>query len=235
MASSGKRENQLTIQSPSNMRFIVKARDMTPRQHHTKAGFKRRTDCYERVMLKHPFRSVFHSRAELYYAALLEADPAVTSYVPQPFSLAVSGRAYIPDCYVLRNGQRVVVELKPRGEFDDALRVPLEKFFEQYGMRFQVVANEFALEQHLVAENWLSIISALVQTESLDTHQTEIKQLDQFSIRENLRLGQLIDPCNRIGSLVEEAALFRLLHRGLVQADLGSAPLDYDTEFSLCD
>ncbi|MEE8058418.1 MAG: hypothetical protein V3T17_11375 [Pseudomonadales bacterium] len=217
-----------------NKPLRVRARDLSPRQRHTRAGFKRSIDCYERCMLKHPARSVFHSRAELYHAALLESDPTVTSYVPQPFSLSISGKMYIPDCYVVQSGKRRVIELKPRGEFDDALHEPLAAYFSLQGMVFEVVPNEWALNRSMEAENWLQIISVLHTGQALDTDVDESQILIQFQRQPTLALGEILDPGDRLGSLSNEVALFRLLHRGVITSNLSDAPLDYSTEFKLC-
>jgi len=207
--------------------------DLQPRQRRTRPGFKRSTDCYERMMLKHPYRSVFHSRAELYFAALLEANPCVEHYVPQPFHLRISGKPYIPDCYRLYQGRKEIIELKPRGEFDDAITSALTAFFQHYDMHFLVISNEWALEQSMLAENWLMIIGQLITTQEMETHVEEEQVLDRLTWNEELSLGTLIDPGDRLGHLVTETALFRLLHRGKVHAKLADAPLDYNTLWSI--
>ena len=212
----------------------VKAPDLIPRQRLDAKRLKRRTDWYERVMIKHPTRSLFHSLAELYHAALLEANADVISYVPQPYSLLIGSRRYIPDCFVFKNDERVVIELKPRGEMDSELEIPLQQFFKSKGMRFLVVPNEWALEQSLKAENWLTILSVLVFGNLYETADQESRLLDRFFLQPNLNLGDVIDPGNRLGCFYEELSLFRLIHQGHLAANLDSSPLDYDTEISLC-
>jgi hypothetical protein len=94
-------------------------------------------------MIKHPYLSEFHSRAEYLHAGLLEGDPAVISYVPQGVRVRLRQRWYTADCYVQREGQRPrVLELKPRGEMAEEDQVPLTHFFAQYGWVFEVVSNE---------------------------------------------------------------------------------------------
>lgn len=215
--------------------LTVVASDLTPSQRSTSVGFRRQTDCYERYMVKFAGQiAIFHSLAELFHAALLEADPRVTHYIPQPYSLRVGGKPYCPDCFVLRDGQRYIIELKPRGEFDEQQRRSLEAFFERQGMIFQVLANEPFLEQAVLAQNWLMILGQLHTCRDVLTDAQEISLLDELSLYDSRRLGDLIDPGDRWGSLERETALFRLLHRGLVQADLSNAALDYPTEFSVC-
>ena len=213
----------------------VKAKALTPQQQPTSVGFKRHTDCYERMMVKHPHRSVFHSLAELYYAALLEADPLVTFYVPQPFLLRVNRKRYVPDFYVLKNERRQVIELKPRAEFDDQIRIPLESFFNERDMDFLVENNSDVMERSMEAENWLTILSALTSTSSASTEPEEQTILSNFySVPRSLMLGEIIEPSDRIQSINREIGLFRLLHRGVITADLNNEPLDYSTKFSLC-
>ena len=72
----------------------VIADSLVPHQQKTNSRFKIATDFRQQVMIKHPFLSDFHSRAEHLYAGLLEGDPAVTSYVPQPFMVRIRNKRY---------------------------------------------------------------------------------------------------------------------------------------------
>lgn len=214
--------------------FRVRARTLIPAQQITSNGLKRSTNCYERYMLKFSGQlAIFHSLAELYHAVHLESEPSVTSYVPQPFVLWIGKFQYCPDCYVVRDGKRYVVELKPCAEFDEKKRRSLERYFHQNGMTFQVLANESYLEQSVLMQNWLTIISKLHTCGHIPTDRQEIALIDQLSLYESLPLGELIDPGDRLATMATEIALFKLLHRGIVRADLANAPLDYSTEFSL--
>lgn len=85
--------------------YLVNADTLEPHQQPTTRQFKIATDFYAQFMLKHPALSEFHSRAEHLFAGLLEGDPTVTSYVPQPFMLRVGKRRYKPDCYVVTDNQ----------------------------------------------------------------------------------------------------------------------------------
>ena len=211
----------------------VRCRDLQPQQRSARIGMKRSTDCYERVMLKHPYRSTFYSRAELYFAALQEADSSVNHYVPQPFSLRIGSSPYIPDFYRLINGSQEVIELTSNGQFDPVKTKVLATFFEQYDMRFQVVSNDWSMDQSILAENWLMITGQLVTTQSIETHKEEQILLEHFSGEDDILLSDIINPGDRIGSLTTETALFRLLHRGCIQADLVNSPLDYDTRWRI--
>jgi hypothetical protein len=214
----------------------VKADSLEPRQHPTSRKLKIATDFRQRFMLKHPFLSCFHSRAEYLHAGLLEGTPSVISYVPQPYRLRVGKMWYIPDFHVMHDGSpREVEELKPRGELDDDLRVPLEQFFAQHRMRFVVVSNESIYERETEAENWIEIVSILHVARTVTT--TDAEQIVLESIYKqggSCTLGEIIDAGDRERTYLLEIALFRLLHQGHLRSELTERPIDYDTVFSRC-
>lgn len=214
--------------------YSVNTADMVPRQHKTSIGIKRSTDCYQRYMLKFNELAVFHSRAELYHAVLLEADPLVSNYVPQPFNLRLGSGQYVPDCFFIREGKRFVRELRPKAKYDERKLNSLKAYFERFNMTFEVISNESILCQERLAENWITIISHLYSTQSLTTDSQEIDLLSRFGHSITMCLSDILDPGNRLKYALEETALFRLLHRGLIKATLTESVLDYDTEFSLC-
>jgi len=218
---------------PTTSPRTVALAPLEPRQQPTPRPLETAADFYQQHMLKHPYRSDFHAEAERLHAGLLEGDPAVSSYVPQPFRLRVGRRRYIPDCYVLRDGQRLVRELKPEGRLDAALRDPLTAFFSQQGMCFEVLANEALFERRTEAENWLDIVQTLYVGRDFDTAAAETDVLDTLA-GGAAALGDLLDPGDRERTYLTELALFRLLHRGRVGAALADATLDYDTVFDLC-
>lgn len=213
----------------------VKADSLEPRQQATARSFKIATDFRQQVMIKHPFLSDFHSRAEHLHAGLLEGDPAVTSYVPQPFRLQIRGRWYTPDCYVVSTGQpRRVVELRPHGEMPEEQQIPLTHFFAQYGMQFEVKSNESVFDREIEAENWLEIVRILHQARDYSTTEAEQVVLETLYQRGPCMLGDLIDPGDRERTYLQEIALFRLLHQGHVVGELATQPLDFNTGLSLC-
>ena len=212
----------------------VKARDLIPKQQPTSIGFKRHTDCHERMMVKFPDMAIFHSIYELYYAALLEGNPLISAYVPQPYLLQIGRKRYKPDFFLIDKGKKQVVELKPKGIFDDRKRKSLELFFYRLGIEFKVIANEEVMTQSRLAENWLTIIAQLTCTYHLETDRQEIEILEMLRLSPLVPLSKIIDPENRSQSKLKETALFRLLQRGLVRGNLDISPLDYQTEFSLC-
>lgn len=213
----------------------VKPETLEPRQQATSRKLRIAADFRQQVMIKHPLLSHFHSRAEYLYAGLLEGDPRVSSYIPQPFRLRVGRHWYIPNCYVVAEHQpRLVVEIKPRGEFDEALQVPVTHFLAQYGMRFEVISNESVYEREIEAENWLEIVRILHVARDLTTAEAEQVILERFSQYGACTLGDLIDAGDREHTYLQEIALFRLLHQGHLAGELTERPLDYDTGLSLC-
>ena len=212
----------------------VHTSSLVPQQQSTPISFQRKCDFYQQCFIKHPGRSDFHSRAEHLHAALLEGNPKVTCFVPQPFMTRLNGSRYKPDCYVLEDSMRKVQELKPKGIFDDAKRIPLEQFFSLNGMQFEVVSNESVFEHEIEAENWIDIVRTLYIAKELDTQNEEIFVLDYCNQYSGCAFGDIVDPGDREGTFYKELALLRLLHRGLLHADLTDLPLDYDTRITLC-
>ncbi len=213
---------------------LVSAASLTPIQRPTPKALEVASDFRQQYMLKHAPLSCFHSLAEYLYAGLLEGNPSVNAYVPQPFLLRIFGEHYTPDCYFNRNGEHFVVELKPKGEFPDAKRIPLEQFFAIHGMTFEVLSNESVLEQLIKALNWIEIVRNLYSARMIDTNQEEVKVLQQLEARGRCTLGEFVDPGDRERTYLDEIALMRLLHRGLVVADLDDQVLDYSTRFYSC-
>ncbi|MAO27139.1 MAG: hypothetical protein CMN15_08110 [Roseovarius sp.] len=187
-------------------------------------------------MLKHPTPCEFHSIAEYYHALLLEGDPSVSRYVPQPFLLTIGKRQrrYTPDCYVVRDGQVDVVELRPRAEFDERRRQALKAFLRSHGMRFVVLDNEAVLSRRCEAWNWQKIVQTLVLHQDLVTSSIERELLDDVFRRGTVELGDYVRHSDRASSRPQEIALLRLLHQGKVSADLTQDELSYHTELTVC-
>lgn len=212
----------------------VHASLLIPQQQITSIGFQRKCDFYQQCLIKHHGRSDFHSRAEYLHAGLLEGNPNVLCFVPQPFKLTINGCRYTPDCYVVEGSIRKVLELKSKGIFDDAKRKPLEQFFSLKRMQFEVISNESIYEREIEAENWLEIVKTLYRARDWDTQQAEIFVLDFCNQYTECALGDIIDSGDRETSFSKELALLRLMHRGLLHADLSFVPMDYDTGIKLC-
>lgn len=210
---------------------------LVPRQRHTPPRLQRAYDFRSFWALKHSEqRSEFHSFAEYLHAGLLEGDPAVTCFVPQPFLLLVLGQYYTPDCYVLVNGHRLVIEVKPGGVMDDAMRISLEGFFKIQGMEFKVITNESIVARRLEAENWIEIVHNLYAARDIDTQANELRILESIQQQDTvgITLGEIVDPGDRERTYNDEIALLRLLHRGLVHADMRHTVFDYDSVIWPC-
>lgn len=205
-----------------------------PTQQPTSFKLTRSTDYYEQRCVKFPERACFHCYAEFIHALLLEADGEVSYFVPQPFAMRVNRRRYIPDVYLVRGGRIEVLELKPRGEMDPQLEVPLRAFFEQYGMSFRVLANEMVLERETLALNWLGIIQVLAQAnhQGIDTASEEASLLLAAQSQETVTVADLLADTPRGDGFFKELALYRLLHQHALACDLSEAPLDYATVVS---
>lgn len=212
----------------------VQAVSLEPKQHRAPRTFRVQCDCYLQTLIKFPYVAEFHSYAEWLQAGLCEGDPQVTTFIPQPFRLRVQGKRYIPDLYLVKNGQRRVIELKPRGEFDEAKTACLAAFFAQYDMVFEVHANEDQLHQEQAALNWLTVVRTLVRAEDLDTQTEELQLMQDWPASTALPLSEWLDPGNREHTYLTEIALFRLAHRGWLCPNFASGPLDYETEFTPC-
>lgn len=208
---------------------------LVPQQQPTSAKLTKSTDYYEQCGVKFPGRGCFHCYAEFVHALLLEADGSVTSYVPQPFRMELDRkRVYIPDVYLVRDGQIQVLELKPRGDVDPHQALRLHTFFAQYGMHFDVVANETVLERETLALHWLPLVQVLAQARAQGI-ETEIEEQRLYErAREAITptVGELLGDAPRRDRYWTELALYRLLHRHDLACNLLDAPLDYDTVVS---
>ncbi|WP_033414031.1 hypothetical protein [Kangiella aquimarina] len=207
-----------------------------PTCHHTPLRFRRQTNYYEQIMLKHPLPSPFHSLAEYLHAGLLEADPAVQSYVPQPYQFNINGKRYVPDIFVVRGNQKIVMELKPESKLPFHYEQYLVPFLQKYHIRFEVITNESVLAQEQKALNWLKIVRVLVaaQQNRIRTSQLQDEIISMLaSSDEGMELGDLIDSGDRQRTYTMEIAVFRLAYAGLISLTLDRAPLDFDTVITL--
>ena len=220
----------------ANESLRVSKDTLTPCQHPTERDFRVATDFRVAQMLKHPSPCEFHSIAEYFHALLLEGDPRVSRYVPQPFLLHIGKRQrrYKPDRYVVRNGLVDVVELRPRAEFDDRRRQTLEAFFQTQRMRFVVLANETVLSRRCEALNWQKIVQTLVLHKDVATESLERELFDDVVFRETVQLGHYVWRDDRATCRPWEIALLRLLHKGKLSADLDQEPFGYHTELRPC-
>ncbi|WP_417215331.1 TnsA endonuclease N-terminal domain-containing protein [Alcanivorax sp.] len=208
--------------------------ELVPQQHNAGKQFQIATNLSHQQFPKHAAdSSECHSPAEYLYCCLLEADPEVTHFVPQPFRLWVGNRRYTPDFYVRRrSGPAQVIEVKPASAIPVQDQEPLERFFRREGMQFSAVSNEQIFEREPEARHWLHIIQVLMRFKSLETRHREQDILEQLLAGHDVTVGDVLPPQESVPSPVTEVALFRLLHQGVITADLRIEPLNVDTVLS---
>lgn len=195
----------------------------------TSRGFRVSTDLYLQRFIKYPRIAECHSYSELLYLALLEFDPSVSSFTPQPKQLKIGGRRYVPDCFFVRGGERFYVELKPRGEFKESLHKPLIEYARRQNSKFEVISNESVLEHEQAAKNSLLILRVLLSSVDEDTDAAEEELLSLLLSNISLRVAEIIDHDDRIGNRHKEIALYRLVHKGLISIEIDQEPIGYQT------
>ena len=216
----------------------VSAETLVPCQQPTPRGLLQQADCYQQRFIKYPGIVVCHSYAEFIYYILLEMDPKVSAFVPQPFKLKVRGyrKPYIPDCYVVRCGQPQVIEIKAGGSLDKAFNHQVAMFLSYYDMPFSVVSNEAVLACEQEARHWLPIIQLLVcaQTMGVDTQAQEYRLMEKMLTTERRQVADLLNPGLREEQWLDEIAFNRLLYQHKLQVGLQASSLQWDSEVRLC-
>lgn len=212
----------------------VGADTLVPTEIPTPRKLLRQADCYQQIGVKYPQRGTYHSYAEFLHFALCEGDADVTTFVPQPFRLRIGNRPYIPDAYLVRDGERIVVELKPRGEFDSAKHAALTAFFHHHRWQFSVISNESVLEREIEAMNWLHVVRTLCSASAMTSAAEERGLLQRFLTQDRWEFGALLDHDDRSRCFTQEVALYRLLHRGQLQAQWQHSRLGPETVLQQC-
>jgi hypothetical protein len=212
----------------------VSTNDITPFQQPSTRAIRTSVDCFLQQMLKFPDVAVFYSYAEYLYAGLCEGSLEVTTFFPKPFRLMYQGKPYVPDAYIAHNDQRIVIELTPKGEFDEAKKTAMVTFFGQYNMQFEVLSYKDQLLREVEALNWWILVRELLRGQYMDTTYEEQRIMNVWPSNTVLPLNEFIDPGDRETSHLTELALFRLTYRGSLQADFKRHTLDYSTEFRPC-
>jgi hypothetical protein len=220
----------------TTVRHPVRAKTLSPYQHRAKRSFRIATSYRLAPLLKLPGETIgeFHSYAEYVNAGKVEGNPRISTLIPQPLVLTYQNKLYTPDAYEIEQGRRRVVELKPRGEFDASKQAAVEAYLEAHDIAFEVRANESLYENIWDAINWHAIVQQLVLYRDLDTDVAEQTIMRQWPETGVCRLDDWVDRNNREGTMYEEAALFRLAHRGWCQPDFHNQALGDSTEFIRC-
>jgi len=178
--------------------------------------------------------ATFHSYPELLHAALLEGNKNVLTYTPQPEMFKINGRRYIPDCRYIENGKTIYVEIKPKGELIDKVRIPMEEYAAIHDCEFKVISNEDILDQEVKAKNWLSIVRVLVSAKNEETQGAEDTLINWLCSEPELTLKDIIDSNDRVSQRFQEIALYRLAHKGIINLDIETKPIEYTTKVNLC-
>lgn len=209
---------------------------LVPCQQHTSLRLMTRADVYLRHCLKYPERGVFHSYPEYLHGILLDVDPDVTSFVPQPYTLKIARTSYTPDVYVVRAGQQEVIELKGQRGLDPVIEASARAFFADYAIHFSVVANNTVLAREQEALNWLPLLQvvACADQTGLDTQSMTSALLERCRRFPGTTVEELLSPARRPTQYVEEVALYRLLVTHQLSADVVSAPLNYSSVLTAC-
>jgi len=219
--------------TPATLR--VKSRSGTaPAEQATEKWLRTDADTYYQVCLKYPRLALFHSYPEFLHACLLEADPQVTCFIPQPYRLQVGKKTYYPDCYLVRGGERLVREIHNPATFPEAKLLAVSEFFRRQGITFELIDNATVLAEEIRARNWLDIIQWLCSATGWDTARVEEDLYDRITAEPGVILHDLVKEADPMRGHMLRTALYRLLHQGRVRAGLDHAPLDVDTAFLPC-
>lgn len=212
----------------------VKAESLVAQQQMASPGFLKSADIYIQQFIKYSVSLAYcHSYQEFLHAALLESDKDVERFVPQPFKLRVGSRRYTPDCFYTRKGKRYVVEIKPRGEFPDHMKIPLEDFFSRKGMHFLVVSNESILLEENKALNWLAMVQLMVLFKDVNTDHEEDTAWELFASQPNLHFSDFVQFSSTEPDQRRLLALYRMAHAGTIKIN-HEARLGPNTEVELC-
>ncbi len=224
------------VASPLDNLARVTSDSLVPSQQRTSLALETNADVYLRTCLKYPGRGVFHSYPEYLHGVLLDIDPDVSYFVPQPFALRIGRKPYIPDVYVVRNGQQEVIELKGKHSLDPVIEASAQAFFADYGIHFSVISNNTALAREQEALNWLPLLHVLAcaNQSGLETRAMASTLLTRCRQFPGSTVGDLLSPARRPTQYVEEVALYRLLVDHQLTADLVSAPLTYTSVLTAC-
>ena len=225
-----------TLPEVLNTLHSIKADSLTPSQRETSRAFMTSCDFRQQYMIKAPFLCQFHSYAECLFAALLEADPCVLSYVPQPFQVRIGVKRYTPDFYVTHHEKAPqVIELKSDNNPMQQQKVEaLTAYFDSaICAHFTVIMNSVVYEKKVLAENWLRICRRLHLGRYLDTQSLEEEVISNALTHCGSTLRDLIKPHGSDSCFERELAVLRLLHKGQLIMNLTLVPIHFDMEVRL--
>lgn len=219
----------MSLYSPT--RLVIKTPALQPMEQATPLKLLRSADVYQQIFVKYSQCGTFHSYAELLHAALLEADATVEMFVPQPFRVSIGSSNYIPDCYFVKNGVRVIREIRSKALFPEEWRAPLTEFWKERGMTFEIISNAEIYARETEALNWLQIVQTLVSATTQDTELIEDDVSFQIARAGTLTLDEILSDGDDFTCFGKLLAVYRLLHRGRLTANLDNEAINYNTEF----
>jgi hypothetical protein len=222
----------MSILNDSDINISLKS--WSPVQVPTTLPLRRQVDCYDQHCVKFNDVGVFHSRAQLLYSAILEGMPSVSYYVPRPFSFNAGGRLYTPHFYVNDNNHKYVREVGSQRTGSAEWQSAMERYCTFNSHSFEFIPSEWIFERHQLAENWLSIVRILARNIDHYTESLEQKMLLHYLPSEGCTFGELIASTKADQKHFAELAVFRLLHRGTIKADLRYHPLSYELVVESC-
>ncbi len=212
-----------------------KGNDFVPiQQTKTAMKLKVAADVYLQMFMKFKAVGIFHSYFELLYAALLESDPEIECFTPQPIQIKIKGKRYIPDFHFIKNNVSFIAELKPNGEFDNEKQSICEEVFSSMEMQFFVVNNDDVLREQIKAINWLQIVKVNLSSTIENTKNQELKLMSDIACGKVSSFGDVIDVGNRLDTKLEEIALYRLIYKNQLSADLEKDLINLETGVSIC-
>lgn len=210
--------------------MIVPAQRDVPRQQKISKNH------HQRWMPKHPERiSRFDSRAELLFAALMEADTRVRRYVPQPFDIPIKQRQkwYRPDFYLARaDGSEHVIEVTTPMRAEKRPIREVTAYLKSYGMQYDLVLTTWIYERLRLAESWLAISQIIHMYRDVDNAPARQAVTRGLKSHGALTTHELIQLESSIPGSMLLAAVCQMLHSGAVQAALEESPFTLYTEIT---
>ncbi len=176
--------------------------------------------------------SEFHSENELLYAGILESDPCVVRYVPQPFEIKIPGRdkPYVPDFYIsYKNGSGIVAEVTTASHSKGRPKEFMQRRLKAERMEYSLVLTETIWDQETLARNWLFIVQLICSGSATDTSAQEKQIRKALQVEQRLSIFQLLDFLQSSPYHCVLTGLARMLHRNELIADFENSPIGLST------
>lgn len=218
---------------PLRLKHHISTESWIPEQHIPSLELRKRDDFHCRLCLKYSGEGYFLSKAQSWHAALLESDINISSYVPHPIKFRVGSRYFTPYNYVIKNYKKILIDFISIKDLHSAWIEDLSAVINSKGIVFEFISKESVYERQQLAENWITITNYISMNRHRNTDELEFSIL-HYQLMQPLSFGDLLSDIEPYQRNDYELAIFRLLHRGQITANLNFKVLDYDTEFQLC-